>query len=272
MGRSKRPPRRDATRKRQALSIVPPARATATTIADGSEPPIDPVVGSLLADIALARDAFQAELVLCEVFRATQLGLPVGTDEEERLEMQSHLLHEVITHAGTLRSADALALLRVCSTLGPQTTREAARAEAGRLADAGVPDRPWAGLVGHPRLLSAWHYGDTFGEQESVGALFDYAGRDHAMMILIDHDLGGGVKDAWLAKGRRATDLRNRVASGLEDNPEAIFRDVDAADVVRVLDQALDRPACPREPDQIEDVACYLDLVRSRVDSLREPA
>ena len=63
-------------------------------------------------------------------------------------------------------------------------------------------------------------YHDVFGEQESVGAVFDYNNRDHAMMVLIDHSLGGGVKDGWLAAGRRARCLRDRMASQMTTHPD----------------------------------------------------
>jgi hypothetical protein len=53
----------------------------------------------------------------------------------------------VIGHAETLASVEALAVLRVCSVLGPGTSRAAAGDSAARLAAAGVADRPWAGRV-----------------------------------------------------------------------------------------------------------------------------
>ena len=58
---------------------------------------------------------------------------------------------QVIGHAETLASVEALAVLRVCSVLGPGTSRDAARDSAAHLADAGVADRPWAGRVGTRR-------------------------------------------------------------------------------------------------------------------------
>ena len=121
---------------------------------------------------------------------------PSPSDEQERREALVLMLGQVIGHAETLASVEALALLRVCSVLGPATSRNAARASAGRLAAAGVADRPWAGRVGSPAVLRAWRNGDVFGSQSSVGVLFDYRGREHAVMVLVDHMLGGGVKDA----------------------------------------------------------------------------
>ncbi|CAN5591883.1 hypothetical protein BH23ACT6_BH23ACT6_08520 [soil metagenome] len=267
--RRTRAPRRNATRRRPPLWIVNDEAAPTAGTEEAIPPPIGPVASSLLAEIAAAHDPLSAELVLCHVFRATQTAMPGGPDDQDRSEMLTQLLGEVIDHAEALASADALALLRVCSVLGPDSNRAAASDSASRLAAAGVPDRPWASLVGHPRLLQAWRYGDIFQEQESVGALFDYAGRDHAMMVLIDHSLGGGVKDGWVAAGRRARDMRNRVASEMATRSEAIFEDLGPAAMVDTLGAALARPPCPVQPDQVEDVAAYLDLIRSRVDHLR---
>lgn len=170
------------------------------------------------------------------MFKTTQITTPRGADDQD----WSELLDEVIKDAEARASADALAVLRVCSVLASDSARAAASEAAGRLAAAGVPDRSWASLVGHPQLLRAWRYHDVFGEQESVGALFDYNGGGHAMMVLIDHSPGGGVQDGWLAAGRRARDLRNRMASEMATHPEAI----------------------------LEDVAASLHLIRSRVDHL----
>jgi hypothetical protein len=87
-------------------------------------------------------------------------------------------------------------------------------------------------------------------------------------MVLIDHNVGGGIKDAWVANGREARGLRNRVADGLADEPDAYFEDIDPATAAEALNDALAWPPCPEQDDQIEDVATYLFLVRSRTDHL----
>lgn len=88
----------------------------------------------LLAGIAEARGPLAAELVLCGAFGAVEAGLPDDADEDERLEALTLLLGQVISHAQALASVDALALLRVCSVLGPATSRAAAGEGAGQLA------------------------------------------------------------------------------------------------------------------------------------------
>jgi len=226
----------------------------------------------LLAGIAEARGPLAAELVLCGAFGAVEAGLPDDADEDERLEALTLLLGQVIGHAQALASVDALALLRVCSVLGPATSRAAAGEGAGQLAAAGVADRPWAGKVGHPTMLRAWHYGDVYGEQSSVGVLFDYRGREHALMVLVDHLLGGGIKDSWVAEGRPAKEMRNKVAAAMASTPTTFFEDIDAAAVAELLGSALTNSPCPEQDDQIEDVAGHLYLVRARVEHVAQLA
>jgi len=272
--------RRSATRKPPALSMVsrnPPSGAGSDSVAgglarDANAPaePIAAVTASLLAGIAMARSPLAAELVLCEAFAAVEAGLPDDADEEERLEALTLLLSQVIGHAQALATVDALALLRVCSVLGPATSRAAAGEGAGQLAAAGVADRPWAGRVGHPTMLRAWRYGDVFGAQSSVGVLFDYRGREHALMVLVDHLLGGGIKDCWVVEGRSAKEMRNTVAAAMASEPTTFFEDIDAVAVAALLGSTLTNPPCPEQADQIEDVANHLYLVRARVEHVAQ--
>jgi Plasmid pRiA4b ORF-3-like protein len=230
------------------------------------------VAASLVADVAQARSPLAAELVLCDALGEMESGLPVETDEHERREVVTQVLGQVIGHVETHATADALAALRVCSVLGPAGSRGLAAEAAGRLAAAGVQERPWAATVGRPSMLRAWHYGDMYGVQSSVGVLFDYRGREHVVMVLVDHVLGGGVKDCFVAEGRRARDARKSLATAAAGEPDTFFEDIDAARVVDLLRPALDRPPCPVQDDQIEDVPMFRYLLLSRVEELARAA
>jgi len=279
VGKSRnRAARRSATRKPAALSVVSrdlpsgegsdPVEGALARDANAPAEPIAAVIASLLAGIREARSPLAAELVLCEAFAAVEAGLPDDADEEAL----TLLLGQVIGYAQALGTADALALLRVCSVLGPATSRAAAGEGSGQLAAAGIVDRPWAGRVGHPTMLRAWRYGDVFGVQSSVGVLFDYQGREHALMVLVDHQLGGGIKDCWVCEGRAAKEMRNTVAAAMAGEPETIFEDIDAVAVAGLLGSALTNPRCPEQADQIEDVANHLYLVRARVEHVAQLA
>ena len=283
MGKSRnRVARRSATREPPAFSLVgrnPPSGAGSDPVASGltrdADAPAEAlaaVTASLLAGIAEARSPLAAELVMCAAFAAVDAGLPDDADEQERLEALTLLLGQVIGQAQALGTADALALLRVCSVLGPATSRAAAGQGAAQLAASGVTDRPWAGRVGHPTMLRAWRYGDVFGAQSSVGVLFDYRGREHALMVLVDHLLGGGIKDCWVCEGRPAKGMRDAVAAAMASKPNTFFEDIDAVAVAGLLGSALTSPPCPEQADQIDDVAKHLYLVRARVDHVAQLA
>lgn len=279
MGKGKsRETRRTATRKRHSVSPASSVRPSTTeweraaggSPGDGDVPEelIGAATASLLAAIGEARSPLAAELVLCGAFGAVDAGLPDDADEQERREALMLMLGQVIDHAESLASEEALALLRVCAVLGPAASRSAAGESANRLAATGVADRPWAARVGRPEMLRAWCYGDVFGAQSAVGVLFDYRGREHVVMVLVDYQLGGGVKDCWVTEGRAAKDMRNSVAAAMAAEPEAFFEDVDAAAAAALLGTALACPPCPEQPDQIEDVNDHLHLVRARVEHL----
>jgi hypothetical protein len=224
------------------------------------------VAGSLRTALAQARSPLAAELVLCRMLGMLETGIDGG--EPDRADAVRVLLTEVIDECDRVASVEALAVLRVCSTLGPAETRAAAKAAADRLEHAGVADRPWVGRLARPAALRAWRYGDVFGQQSSIGVLFDDRGREHVLMVLVDHALGGGIKDAWVAEGKQAKGLRNRIAANMADEPVAVFEDIDVRTAAQGLREALACPPCPEQDDQIEDVATHLFLVRSRADHL----
>src|SRR5674476_1638788 len=91
---------------------------------------------------------------------------------------------------------------------GPEHVPVAPRPQHLRAADPARP-RTVSHTGGRPEMLRAWRYGDVFGAQSSVGVLFDYRGREHVVMVLVDHLLGGGVKDCWVSEGLAAKDMRN---------------------------------------------------------------
>jgi hypothetical protein len=74
--------------------------------------------------------------------------------------------------------------------------------------------------------------------------LFDYRGREHALMVLVDHLLGGGVTDCWVPEGRAAKAMRNSVAAAMAGEPTTFFEDIGAAAAAALLNPALPNPAC----------------------------
>jgi hypothetical protein len=176
-------------------------------------------------------------------------------------EQVPELLESLIAQAETTGSEEGLAMVRVLAAVGPEELRGSAAAAGDRMVGRGLRDRPWASGLGKPAIVDCFGYGDEFGAQTALAMTFAYRGRAHAMAVLIDNELGGGVKDCWpsdspdqVREGYR--DAARRAGLSLQEHHPAAAREI--------LERALAAPACPVEQDQIEDVGTYLDLLRQR--------
>jgi hypothetical protein len=228
------------------------------------------VVGGVIDLVARARTPLAAEQVVCDLLGMIAMGARPGTGAAEPAATMDILLEQVIGSAQSHGTSGALALLRTCAVLGPRSSRGAAAAAAGQLAGAGVRDRVWANDIGHPRGVRAWWYADRAGRQESVGVLFEYGAREHAVTVLIDHVAGGGIKDCWVSEGREARDLRHQTEALVLREASHEFADIDLGEAADLLAAAVAAPPCPDRPEQVECVAVYLELVRSRAEQLTE--
>ncbi len=283
-GRKKTPDRR-ATRRAATgelagspgLTLVPHSEQ-----ADDLEVVLDPELGladlvgdiasEMVSAVAAARTPLDAELALSPMLGMFDRMAPEESTTQQRAAMRQDLLAGLIAWAQSAASPGALSFLRVAAVLGDPATREQAGSAAERMAASGVRDRPWAAVLGRPELVRAWWFGDVFGNQESVSLQYDYHHREHTLSVLIDHQLGGGVKDCWVAEGRLTRGLRNRTAAEMAENPMSLFEDIDAARAVQILQTGLSHPPCPVESDQIEDVTRCLEILRARVAALAESA
>jgi hypothetical protein len=279
-----RQPRRNATRRPPHLHQVPAAAEQRAPESDEAFPPSDealqapdedfqapdeivaPIAESLIAEMGRVRRALDAELLLGQVFGTVQQGI-VG-DAAERDFALASLLGQVTRHAEHRSTPDALALLRVLAVLGPARSRAGAEAAAVRLARLGVADQPWAAGVGRPDVLQSWQYGDIVGEQESLAVLFSYRRHHHVLTVLIDHALGGGVKDCWIGVGKRAAGLREYTANTLGSDPEIWLRDVDVVVAASVLRRALSLETVAGDDEQVQDVATMFHVTFSRAEHL----
>lgn len=282
--RRKNAPDRRATRRTGAGHSVGPTGLRLVSSAeqtDALEVALDPglALADLVADIAsemiravaAARTPLDAELVVSPVLGMLERMGPEDATAGQQAAMVQDLLTGLIDWARGQESPAALAFLRVAAVLGPPAARRLAASAADQVAAGGVRDRPWAEALGRPELLRAWWYGDVSGEQESVALHYNYYHREHIFCVLIDHQLGGGVKDCWIAQGRQIRGLRDRTAAQLADNPMALFEDIDASRAEQVLTSALTHPTCPAQDDQIEDVTNCLEILRSRALALAGP-
>lgn len=185
-------------------------------------------------------------------------------DPAELVPMLNVLLGQVEANA----SPAALAMLRALAATAPEGVRPEAAAAADRLVAAGLANPQWAEGLGSPEFVSAYGYSDFFGAQEAIGITFRYGHKRHSVLALLDHGLGGGIKDAWVTdRPDRARSMQRGAAAmqGVE------LTNYSAAQAHAILHEALSKPPCPEQPDQIEDVERYVDLLQRRA-ALLQPS
>lgn len=202
--------------------------------------------------------SLDAELCGAEFLGMLRMGTP---DEADLPDM----LADMIGQAAATEKPEALAMLRVLAVLGPPQVRQPATEAADRLVATGLTDPAWVPGLGTPKPGAGFGYVDGFGAQELIGVTFSYGRKRHAIVVLIDYGLGGGVKDCFLTNKVdivRSTHRQAARAQGVD------FYDYKPAQAREILDQALAKPPCPDAPDQVEDVDTYLDLLRARVAAL----
>lgn len=217
------------------------------------------IYATVAHDVGKVRNAFDAELGVAEWFGMTTAMIEAGADpSSEALADFSGALVDVARAAGT---TEALALLRALSAMTGTPVAEVADSAAAELA-AELPDRAWVKTMSRLEPTTALRYGQPDGGQESLVLGFRYGSREHAISVLIDHGLGGGVKDCWLTD--KPDVIRQQIAAMADLEPLMEVDPVDWVTAERVLAAALSRPTCAVEPDQLEDVQAYLPLLRRR--------
>jgi hypothetical protein len=250
----------------EALRLIAGAstadEALSRLTAAGLMPSADESVAGLLAWFAPLLeprcDQLEAEIAGAEFVAEMRRAGPANMDAAD-------VLADMIWQLDDYPSTQTLAMMRVLAAVGPAEIRLPAAEAAARLVQAGLADLPWAASLGEPKPGRSFGYCDVYGEQYSVVTTFSYARKKHAVVVLIDYLLGGGVKDCYLTDYTEA--MRNEYRA-IGRDPEIEFRDLQLAEARPILEQALGRQPCPVRANQIENVEAYLDLVRQRVSLL----
>jgi hypothetical protein len=211
------------------------------------------------------RRPLDAEMWASELLGMLELGAPEDSTPQEREAATLNLATRLAEHAMDQNSASGLAILRTLSVIGPAQSRALARDAAPELIEAGFRDRAWASAVGRPEIGRSWRFSAPDGTQESVTVVFRYGKNEHTVTVLIDHELGGGVKDCWIGEDPEAVLAETRealAAEGIE------VESTPTAEAREALRNALTRPECPATADEIEDVAMCRALLQARVELL----
>lgn len=175
----------------------------------------------------------------------------------------------LVQEATATRRRAALAMSRCLIHLGPPEIQGVAAQAAHELVRSGIKDMPWVKDLGKAEFVRAYGYGDEDGRQESVIVEFRHGKRVHAIVALIDHELGGGFKDLFAGDDPRGIFNDVRMEAMLEGFVVTGYQPVEVA---ARLHSALTRPVCAEEPEQAEDVGIHLPILLDRLALLPEPS
>ena len=160
----------------------------------------------------------------------------------------------------TLGTANALAALRALSAVEAPSARDA----ADRLAAGGVPEPAWGDALGRTAPVAAALLEEpAFDDGVSVLLEFAEPGSEfHTLSVYIDHNLGGLVKDVFLA-GRLA-EVRTTLA-GAPESDRLAFRTLELDEARARVEAALDMLDHTIDPPVSEDVYAMRALIDARV-------
>ncbi len=240
----------------------------------GGQPAIfdqfDPELDEMLAGVAeiAARDSFEPQTPLEAEHWASCLfdALDVGRiiDPEVRGRFRADLVRAL----EALGTGEALATLRALSGVGIEIERMRARAAAGRLASTGLAEPPWATGVGCARpVAAAQQYEEAF--DDGVSVMIEFDGHDnepHTLGIYIDHNMGGLVKDVFLAGP--LSEVRPKLNVRAPNGVRLGVRDLDLAEARARVMAALDVLDHTYAPPVDEDVSRLRALIDARIDLL----
>ncbi len=219
-------------------------------------------------ELLAVRSPLDAELMVSEL---------LGTWWGERPPRSSHGDVEelvgggLVSYAAQQRSPAALALLSGIACLG--TPRQAMQAETAALAliEHGVVRPQWAEHVGAVTAGECYVNSDAFGDRDEVVCVYSYAGEEpHALVMVVDYNAGGMLRDGWVTSQVDRLLERCRAASTEDgDRPvRATFSQVEASQARRLLETALAVTEAGQGPPPSDSFASYHAFIRARIRTL----
>ena len=219
-------------------------------------------------ELLAVRSPLDAELMVSEL---------LGTWWGERPPRSTHgdveeLVGEgLVSYAAQQRSPAALALLSGIACLG--TPRQAMQAETAALAliEHGVVRPPWAEHVGAVTAGECYVNSDAFGDRDEVVCVYSYAGEEpHALVMVVDYNAGGMLRDGWVTSQVDRLLERCRAASAGDGDraARATFSQVEAPQARRLLETALAVTEAGQGPGPSDSFASYHAFIRARIRTL----
>jgi hypothetical protein len=177
----------------------------------------------------------------------------------------------LVEYAAQHPSPAALALLSGIACLG--TPRQAAQAERAGIAliERGVARPGWSEHVGAVAPGECYVNSDIFGDRDEAVCLFSYAGADpHALVMVVDYNTGGLLRDGWVTSKVGTLLERCRGPEDTADGRTArgAFRPVTAAQARRLLEAALGATDAAADPPVSKSFPAYHAFIRARIRTL----
>lgn len=237
---------------------------------DDLDPDLDEILGDLVdmfaAGVARARWPLEAEVHVSDVLGRLEATLaedgllPPDAEDDDPLGL---LFAQVVAHAQGLRTARGLAVLRALAVFADDDFREHVTHVADDLAASGIREPAWARTIGRPAVERCWRFGDVVGSQESIHVVFAYSRRRHGLAVLIDHELGGGVKDCWVSED--PDQMWRAVRRSAQTGAGTFLDEISWFEARERLLTAVAHESCPVAPDQVEDVGRFFHLLAARL-------
>ena len=250
--------------RRQYLQPVPapPVEIEAAFDLDPVEL-IESIYADLARDVGKSRDPLEVECGIAEWLAMITQMIISGVPDDEGDRALAGFLGTLIEVARRHATPQALAVLRALSVLPGTPSAEVAGAAAAELASSGIADRAWVAKLDQLQPTSCLRYGDADGSQESLIAGFSYGRSEHAIAVLIDHDLGGGIKDCWVTDQPEI--VRQQILTAVVSDPLVEVGPIDWVRAERILSAALSRLICAVGDDQVNDTSANIAVLRRRV-------
>jgi len=227
----------------------------------------------MLAGIAelAARDADQPEDALdAEQWASTMLGMMRGAPLPPGEDAEAMFLPGFVAALAELGTRKALATLRAVAAVSAQDYAVAARAAADRLAATGLPEPAWATDLGSAQpTAGALMHEEAFDDGMSVMVEFTAPNVEtHTIGIYIDHNMGGLVKDVFLAGP--LGEVRSQMGRKAPNQVGLAIRDLDLAEARARAEAAFDILDHTWDPPVNEDVRPMRALIEARLRLLPE--
>jgi hypothetical protein len=128
----------------------------------------------------------------------------------------------------------------------------------------------WAQHAGAVAAGDCYVSSDAYRDRDEVICLFNYAGADeHALVVVVDYNAGGMLKDGWVtSQVSTLLDRCRELAGPDKDDTAAFFRLVSAPTARRLLESALLVTDSLTDPPVSASFPSYHAFVRARVRTL----